>query len=164
MLCLIETAWPGFPSALIVSRYAVSAQWLTGPLPVCLCVWNERPLPHLSASYKVRLQPTPSPHVCLSVCLSGGNLTPSICPLAGRSQLASCCSLFFSLLCWKQLSQHHVFCGSPAATSSEANDNQERRSKALLINWIKWSVIQQRRDGTMKFCCTRCRGKNSKNK
>ena len=39
--------------------------------PPCLSVCLERKAsPHLSVSCKVRLQPTPSPHVCLSVCLS----------------------------------------------------------------------------------------------
>lgn len=75
--CLIETAWPGFPSALIVSRYAVSAQWLTAPLPVCLYVWHKKASPHLCARSDCSLHPRPM-SLCLSVCLSGRNLT-SLC-------------------------------------------------------------------------------------
>lgn len=71
VLGLIETAWPQFPSALIVSRYAVSAQWLTGPLPVCLCVWNERPLPICLRAARSVLSLHPHPKsVCLFACLS----------------------------------------------------------------------------------------------
>lgn len=111
VLCLIETAWPGFPSALIVSRYAVSAQWQTGPLPVCLCVWNERPLPNClrAARSDCSLHPQPM-SVCLFVCLPGGNLTPlcsSMCLLAERSQLASRYSVFS--LSFAESSSHCMF-------------------------------------------------------
>lgn len=103
MPCLIETDRPGFPSALIVSRYTVSAHWLKRPLPVCLCVWNEG----LSASV-CELQGQTAAYIptsCLSVWWQTDPLCLCMCRPPGRSQTVRC----YSLSHWQKVPQYHVF-------------------------------------------------------
>lgn len=83
MLRRIEVIWPGFPSALIVSRYTVSHSGYEDPSQSVLASGAKRLLSIClrAARSDCRLHPR-----LASVCLSAGNLMLCDC-LTGRSQL-----------------------------------------------------------------------------